>query len=232
MEDLRKAAWEAYLPPILEERGQVMDMLDEIGGEPSHAAELTDIKAGLAGLPNPFRRDDACRRARSAALLRDEDIPAKQVLATMEERRQDRINSDATGRTRTAGKALQVEEIQPVYSDQSPTVMGYEVINAGFDASCWRRDPRVIAFGEDVGKLGDVNQGFKGLQEKYGEWRVVDTGIREATILGQAIGMAMRGLRPICEIQYLDYSAVCAANHVGRSGHPALAHGGRPEARP
>ena len=70
--------------------------------------------------------------------------------------------------------------------------------------SC-ERDPRVIAFGEDVGKLGDVNQGFKGLQEKYGEWRVTDTGIREATILGQAIGMAMRGLRPICEIQYLDY---------------------------
>ena len=63
----------------------------------------------------------------------------------------------------------------------------------------------MIAFGEDVGKLGDVNQGFKGLQEKYGAWRVTDTGIREATILGQAIGMAMRGLRPICEIQYLDY---------------------------
>jgi pyruvate/2-oxoglutarate/acetoin dehydrogenase E1 component len=83
-------------------------------------------------------------------------------------------------------------------------VNGFEVINAAFDAILGR-DPRVIAFGEDVGRLGDVNQGFKGLQEKYGEWRVTDTGIREATILGQAIGMAMRGLRPICEIQYLDY---------------------------
>jgi pyruvate/2-oxoglutarate/acetoin dehydrogenase E1 component len=82
--------------------------------------------------------------------------------------------------------------------------MGFEVINAAFDAAL-AREPRLIAFGEDVGKLGDVNQGFKGLQEKYGEWRVTDTGIREATILGQAIGMAMRGLRPICEIQYLDY---------------------------
>ncbi len=71
--------------------------------------------------------------------------------------------------------------------------------------SILERDDRVIAFGEDVGKLGDVNQGFKGLQEKYGEWRVTDTGIREATILGQAIGMALRGLRPIAEIQYLDY---------------------------
>jgi len=77
-------------------------------------------------------------------------------------------------------------------------------MNAAFDAILGR-DPRVIAFGEDVGFLGDVNQGFKGMQEKYGALRVTDTGIREATILGQAIGMAMRGLRPICEIQYLDY---------------------------
>lgn len=83
-------------------------------------------------------------------------------------------------------------------------MFGFEVVNAAFD-SALAREPRLIAFGEDVGKLGDVNQGFKGMQEKYGEYRVTDTGIREATILGQAIGMAMRGLRPIAEIQYLDY---------------------------
>jgi pyruvate/2-oxoglutarate/acetoin dehydrogenase E1 component len=82
--------------------------------------------------------------------------------------------------------------------------MGFEIMTAAFD-SILARDPRTIAFGEDVGKLGDVNQGFKGMQEKYGAMRVTDTGIREATILGQAIGMAMRGLRPIAEIQYLDY---------------------------
>ena len=83
-------------------------------------------------------------------------------------------------------------------------MQGFEIMNALFDAAL-ARDPRVIAFGEDVGKLGDVNQGFRGLQEKYGALRVTDTGIREATILGQAIGMSLRGLRPICEIQYLDY---------------------------
>jgi pyruvate/2-oxoglutarate/acetoin dehydrogenase E1 component len=82
--------------------------------------------------------------------------------------------------------------------------MGFEVMNANFD-KLLEKEPRLIAFGEDVGQLGDVNQGFRGMQEKYGEFRVTDTGIREATILGQAIGMAMRGLRPICEIQYLDY---------------------------
>jgi pyruvate/2-oxoglutarate/acetoin dehydrogenase E1 component len=83
-------------------------------------------------------------------------------------------------------------------------VFGFEILNACFDAAL-ARDPRVVAFGEDVGQLGDVNQGFRGLQSKYGELRVSDTGIRETTIIGQAIGLAMRGLRPIAEIQYLDY---------------------------
>jgi pyruvate/2-oxoglutarate/acetoin dehydrogenase E1 component len=83
-------------------------------------------------------------------------------------------------------------------------VMGFEVVNAAFD-KLLEKEPRLIAFGEDVGLLGDVNQGFRGMQEKYGEFRVSDTGIREETILGQAIGMAMRGLRPIAEVQYLDY---------------------------
>jgi pyruvate/2-oxoglutarate/acetoin dehydrogenase E1 component len=80
----------------------------------------------------------------------------------------------------------------------------FEILNACFDAIL-EREPRFIAFGEDVGQLGAVNQAFRGLQEKYGDCRVMDTGIREATILGQATGMAMRGLRPLCEIQYLDY---------------------------
>ena len=89
--------------------------------------------------------------------------------------------------------------------------------------------PHLIAFGEDVGQLGDVNQGFAGLQAKYGPLRVADTGIREATIMGQAIGLAMRGLRPIAEIQYLDYVLYGAADPLGRPRHPALAHQGAAE---
>jgi pyruvate/2-oxoglutarate/acetoin dehydrogenase E1 component len=100
--------------------------------------------------------------------------------------------------------ALQVAEINPSYSQNSPLVYGFEVLNACFNAAL-AREPRLIAFGEDVGRLGDVNQAFRGLQEKYGPLRVSDTGIREATIIGQAIGLAMRGLRPIAEVQYLDY---------------------------
>jgi pyruvate/2-oxoglutarate/acetoin dehydrogenase E1 component len=94
--------------------------------------------------------------------------------------------------------------VTPEYADDARLVNGFEILNAGFDAALARL-PNLVAFGEDVGKLGDVNQGFLGLQEKYGELRVSDTGIREQTIMGQAIGAALRGLRPIAEIQYLDY---------------------------
>lgn len=99
---------------------------------------------------------------------------------------------------------MKVERVAPVFSEKSPMVDGREVLRACFEAAL-KRDPRVFAFGEDVGKIGDVNQGFAGLQKKFGELRVTDTGIRECTIVGQGIGAALRGLRPIAEVQYLDY---------------------------
>jgi 2-oxoisovalerate dehydrogenase E1 component len=203
VEGLRKFAWEAYLAPILEERGHVMDMLDEIAGSSGHASQLERIKERLAALPAPLRRDVHSAAHEALRVLRDEANPSKQVLIQWKNE-QDAINIERYGSHLYSGKAIAVKEVKPAYSASSPTVMGFEVMNAAFD-SILGRDPRVIAFGEDVGFLGDVNQGFKGMQEKYGELRVADTGIREATILGQAIGMAMRGLRPICEIQYLDY---------------------------
>ena len=203
VERIRRVAWDAYLAPILEERGQVMDMLDEIAGSSSHASELTQIKERLAALPAPLRRDVHSAAHEALRVLRKEANPSKQVLVQWKNE-QDEINTARYGSHLQSGKAAAVKEVKPVYSSASPTVMGFEVMNAAFD-SILGRDPRVIAFGEDVGFLGDVNQGFKGMQEKYGALRVTDTGIRETTILGQAIGMAMRGLRPICEIQYLDY---------------------------
>jgi len=203
VEGIRKLAWEAYLAPILDERGQVMDMLDEIAGSSSHASALSQIKERLAALPAPLRRDVHSAAHEALRVLRDEANPSKQVLIQWKNE-QDAINVERYGSHLHSGKAIAVKEVKPAYSDSSPTVMGFEVMNAAFDLIL-ERDPRVIAFGEDVGFLGDVNQGLKGMQEKYGALRVSDTGIREATILGQAIGMAMRGLRPICEIQYLDY---------------------------
>lgn len=203
VEGIRKQAWEAYLAPILEERDQVMDMLDEIAGSSSHASELEKVRERLANLPSVTRRDIHSAAHEALRVLRDEENPSKQVLVEWKNE-QDAINVERYGSHLYSGSALKVEEVKPAYSESSPTVFGFEVVNAAFD-SILGRDPRVIAFGEDVGLLGDVNQGFKGMQEKYGALHVTDTGIREATILGQAIGMAMRGLRPICEIQYLDY---------------------------
>ena len=203
VEGIRKAAWEAYLNPILTERTHVLDVLAEIAGSSTRAAELETIREKLSDLQAPLRRDIHAAAHEALRLLRDEDNPSKQILIEWKND-QDKINLERYGSHLYSGTALKVEEIKPAYSDASPTKLGFEVVNACFDAML-SRDPRVIGFGEDVGMLGDVNQGFKGLQEKYGDWRVTDTGIREATILGQAIGMAMRGLRPICEIQYLDY---------------------------
>lgn len=121
---------------------------------------------------------------------------------TKQEKNADRYNDKLF--TESADSVLKVGEVAPIYPDQDVVVDGREVLNACFDAN-FARDERVLAFGEDVGKIGDVNQGFAGLQEKYGEQRIFDTGIRETVIAGKAMGLALRGLKPIAEMQYLDY---------------------------
>jgi 2-oxoisovalerate dehydrogenase E1 component len=203
---IRDEAWKAYLSPILRERQEVADIIDEMAKGSASQEKLQHIKNALLAIPNPLRRDIMVAIRDALIAAREESNSAKQKLIAWKQK-QDEINRDRYGShlyNQAADSALAVTEIKPIYSEKSPTVNGFEVLNACFDAAL-ARDPRVIAFGEDVGKLGDVNQGFKGLQEKYGELRVSDTGIRECTIIGQAIGMAMRGLRPIAEIQYLDY---------------------------
>jgi pyruvate/2-oxoglutarate/acetoin dehydrogenase E1 component/TPP-dependent pyruvate/acetoin dehydrogenase alpha subunit len=203
VEDIRKAAWDAYLAPIISERQEVSEMMDAIAAQSQYTGQVQAIKNRLLSNPLPLRRD--LHRAIEEVLLtvRDETPQATQSLVTWKRaqapRQQERYDSCLYG-----GAALSIPEIRPVYSPKAQQVYGFEILNACFDAAL-HRDPRLIAFGEDVGHLGDVNQGFRGLQAKYGELRVSDTGIREATIIGQAIGTAMRGLHPIAEIQYLDY---------------------------
>jgi pyruvate/2-oxoglutarate/acetoin dehydrogenase E1 component/TPP-dependent pyruvate/acetoin dehydrogenase alpha subunit len=206
IEEIRKTAWEAYLTPLLAERQQVVDLLEQAASESKNADSLRAIKDRLAAIPAPVQRDMHMHAHEALRLMRDEAGPAREALAGW--KKSDDVKNetcyDSLLYVEDNSSAVKVPTVAPVYSDQSPALMGFEVINIAFDRML-AREPRLIAFGEDVGKLGDVNQGFKGLQEKYGALRVSDTGIREATILGQAIGMAMRGLRPICEIQYLDY---------------------------
>jgi len=203
VEGIRKTAWNAYLSPLLDERAQVLDLLDEVGGSTAQPSELDKIKKRLAGLPSVTRRDVHMTVHEALRVLRRDENPVKQILVNWKNE-QDKVNDERYGSHLYSGTALAVPEVKPAFSKNSLTVMGFEVMNATFD-KLLAREPRLIAFGEDVGFLGDVNQGFRGMQEKYGPLRVSDTGIREATILGQAIGMAMRGLRPVAEIQYLDY---------------------------
>jgi pyruvate/2-oxoglutarate/acetoin dehydrogenase E1 component/TPP-dependent pyruvate/acetoin dehydrogenase alpha subunit len=210
VENTRKAAWEAYSRPIREEIQEIADILDEIATTSPRAAALAQIKDRLLNAPTLLRRDIMVGIREALLALKDEHNPAKQILidwkARQESFQQDRYSSHL--HSQSAESALNAPEVKPVYSERSPVMYGFEILNACFDAML-ARDPRVVAFGEDVGRLGDVNQGFAGLQAKYGELRVSDTGIREMTIVGQAIGMALRGLRPIAEIQYLDYLLYC-----------------------
>ena len=206
VEDLRLEAWNAYLSPIRSDIRRFSAILESSCLDSPKARELMVIRQRLLQIPVPYRRDMMVAIRDALILLRDEPSSCKQQLLALRKE----INVDGVKRydshlhSESQDSALLVQEIKPRYSDRAELVSGFQILNAGF-ASMLERDPRVIAFGEDVGKLGDVNQGFAGLQDRFGELRVSDTGIREATIAGQAIGMALRGLRPIAEIQYLDY---------------------------
>jgi 2-oxoisovalerate dehydrogenase E1 component len=195
--DAQRRAWEAYRAPIDAEVKEAIAILDTLGAQ--------QLKDELQRNQAPYRRD-AVRAVASALIPRSQSDAAGTSAAAWLEKRQHEgdVRYDAHLYSESEQSALNVPEVPATYADDAPSLNGFEILNHTFDHAL-RRDPRVIIFGEDVGKLGDVNQGCLGLQEKYGLWRVMDTGIRECTIVGQAIGAAMRGLRPIAEIQYLDY---------------------------
>jgi 2-oxoisovalerate dehydrogenase E1 component len=201
----KKAAWEAYLSPIKNEVKQCIALLEQLASA-SGKNEISNIANELLSIGEPIRKDIGVAVNKALRLTYGIDSSERNALiqfkANFKEINADRYNSYLFSESSEA--ALKVTEVKPVFSDESKVVDGREVMQAFFDLAI-TRDSRVFAFGEDVGKIGDVNQGFAGLQEKHGESRVFDTGIRELTIIGQGIGAALRGLRPIAEIQYLDY---------------------------
>jgi 2-oxoisovalerate dehydrogenase E1 component len=199
----KDSAWKSFNKNIQNDQQRLSLLLAEAVAENE---KIIPIKAELDKTLNPLKLDSVKAAKRALRLFTSSTSETRsQIINWL-----DSVVKDAADRysshlySQSEWSALNVKEIKPVYSDSSSLIDGREVLHACFDAAL-DRDPTILAFGEDVGRIGDVNQAFVGLQEKYSEWRVTDTGIRECTIVGQGIGLALRGLRPIAEIQYLDY---------------------------
>ncbi len=203
----REKAWKAFSRPIFDERQGVADLIRALETQSTQAAAIAEVRQVLMARRAPTRETMFTAVHQALAIVRHEQNPAKQPLLHWQEQQQavnrHRFGSHLHNENHTQS-ALNIPEIKPRYSANSRKVSGFQILNRYFDGLL-AREPRFVAFGEDLGQIGGVNQSFAGLQAKYGELRVSDTGIREATILGQGIGLAMRGLKPLAEIQYLDY---------------------------
>jgi 2-oxoisovalerate dehydrogenase E1 component len=201
VEAARDLAWEAFQSPLRAERDRAVAILRRID-----MPEVAEITNSLDEAHKVTRSLVMSSVSRALHRLRGLDSRSRSELAKFaaDYRRENEERYNSFLYSQSAESPMRVQAEPPVYSEKSPSVDGRQVLVRNFDAN-FARDPRIFVIGEDVGKLGDVNLVFEGLQAKYGDLRLTDTGIREATILGQAIGAAMRGLRPICDIQYLDY---------------------------
>lgn len=202
----RNAAWAAYRESIKPDIESAQQLLKKAAAESKQAAAIGKLKEELEHTENAVRREIISLIKKALILMRQEESSTKKAIVEWLEKaaleNKERFNTHLLSEYPTS--PMYVKGVAPEYDDRSIGVDGREIINTYFDL-LFSKDPKVFAIGEDVGKIGDVNQGFAGLQDKYGEIRVTDTGIRETTIIGQGIGAAMRGLRPIVEIQYFDY---------------------------
>lgn len=202
----KDAAWAAFSSEIKTELQEAVQLIKEAAVNSSEKATLVQLAEDLQKTLNPIRKDVVSTVRRALWMMRRDEESVKAELRNWFNQlsiiNEDRYNSHLYSQSEE-----QIANIAPVpvhYEEGAPLVDGREVLQACFD-KILERDPRFLAFGEDVGKIGDVNQAFSGLQAKYGDLRVFDTSIREVTIIGQGIGAALRGLRPMAEIQYLDY---------------------------
>lgn len=205
VKECRDRAWNAYNDPIKLELKSLNGIYDQIIS-PACSEAILGLKKELGQMLNPHYAELVKNGRQLQFQLRLEKLPKNADLENWLDRSKNLAHKRFHSNLYSTSKysALNVPVIAPVYSAESPSKNGFEVLNNFFDKAL-EKHPNLFAFGEDVGKIGGVNQGFVGMQDKYGEDRVFDTGIREWTIMGQAIGMAMRGLKPIAEIQYLDY---------------------------
>ena len=204
--EARKNAWDTFLRPIKKEQQELLLLLKQIETKSVNGVFISKLKESLNTIDEPTRKDLLSHARKTLRYTIGESFPEKKQLTNwvnlIFENAQPKFSSHLYSETSRSNTL--VKEVKPTYNDDAEQVDGRIILRENFDA-IFSSHPEALVFGEDTGKIGDVNQGLEGLQEKYGELRVADTGIREATIIGQGIGMSLRGLRPIAEIQYLDY---------------------------
>ncbi|MGB1040362.1 MAG: alpha-ketoacid dehydrogenase subunit alpha/beta [Flavobacteriales bacterium] len=203
--DAKKEAWSNFLTPYIEEQKIVLGLISEIAKNSKNKTFIEKLANDLSSISEPGRKEIVSAAKKTIRLTIGEDCNHKSELKSWlvksEEENYDRYSSYLLPTNDKS--ALNIEPVEPTYDGDNP-VDGRLILRDNFDKQ-FEQNPLIFTFGEDTGKIGGVNQSMEGMQEKFGESRVSDTGIREATIIGQGIGMAMRGLRPIAEIQYLDY---------------------------
>ena len=200
----KKSAWTAFINPIKIEQFELIDLLVKIAENSENKTEINVLLADLKAIKEPIRKEILSTARKVLRILATENKQNEIAgwITKYIEKIQPKFSSNLYS---TSDKNIfAIKEVAPIYNDNSETEDARIILRDNFDA-IFAKYPETLIFGEDAGNIGDVNQGLEGMQEKYGELRVADVGIREATILGQGIGMAMRGLRPIAEIQYLDY---------------------------
>ena len=202
----QKKAWAEYRASIDHIQNQVLPLVKQLENQPEVAALLEKFSA----LVTVGKKDIFALVRKVLWATREQNTSERQNLVQVYERifEKETDNYSSHLYSESEWKAVNIPEIKPVFSEDSQILDGRVVIRNNFD-KIFEKYPETLIFGEDTGSIGDVNQGLEGMQEKYGETRIADTGIREATILGQGVGLAMRGLRPIAEIQYLDYVLYC-----------------------
>ena len=200
----KKNAWNAYIAPMKQNQSELLSLLNTIAATSDNKVFIEKIITDLESIKEPSNKDILVAARKSLRLVINE--PIKDNLSVWIQNKINQIQPKfSSNLTSTSSQNCDsVSEIKPTYASDAEQIDARVLLRDNFD-SLFEKYPEVLIFGEDAGTIGDVNQGLEGMQEKYGELRVADVGIREATIIGQGIGMALRGLRPIAEIQYLDY---------------------------
>lgn len=208
--DGKKAALKAFLAPQKKEQQEALTLLGNLAESSQNKNFIEKIKNELASDKEPLRKTILGSARKALRYVTSEKSTEKQQLIDWIENYYEIIQPKYSAHLYSEAEenAKTISEVKPTYDSDAKEVDGRVVLRDNFDA-IFSNHPETLIFGEDSGEIGDVNQGLEGLQEKHGALRVADVGIREATILGQGIGMAMRGLRPIAEIQYLDYILYC-----------------------